>query len=100
MTEAETMPKSIHPYQQQISIKQAEKCTNRIFKASLFEFDFILFKIKQIKNIPTLHCKHAYSCREWAKAMRPQSNLLLFMLKVASTQKILIPTDKDTAEIQ
>ena len=66
MTEAETIPKSIHPYQQQISIKQAQKCINRFFKASLIEWNFVLFKFLRIKNIPALHCKRAYSRREWA----------------------------------
>ena len=61
IAEAETMPKSIHPYQQQINIKQAQKCINGIFKASLFEWNFVLFKILQIKNIPALHCKCASS---------------------------------------
>ena len=36
-----------------------------MFKASLFEFNLILSKILQVKNIPALHCKHAYSGREW-----------------------------------
>ena len=50
---------------------------------SLFEWNFVLFKILQVKNIPALHCKRAYFRRGWAQAMRPQSNLLQFMLKVA-----------------
>ena len=59
------------------------KCINGIFKASLFEWNFVLFKILQVKNIPALHHKRAYFRRGWAQAMRPQSNLLQFMLKVA-----------------
>ena len=34
--------------------------------ASLLEWNFVLFKLLQIKNIPALHCKRAYSRREWA----------------------------------
>ena len=60
-----------------------QKCINGIFKASLFEWNFVLFKILQVKNIPALHYKRAYFRRGWAQAMRPQSNLLQFMLKVA-----------------
>ena len=88
MTEAKTMPKSIHRYQQQISIKSAQKYINRIFKASLFEWNFVLFKFLQIKNIPVLHCK-----REWAYAMRPRSNQRRLMLKTGKTQAIIIPTE-------
>ena len=60
-----------------------QKCINGVFKASLFEWKLIFFKILQVKNIPTLHYKRAYFRRGWAQAMRPQSNLLQFMLKVA-----------------
>ena len=60
-----------------------QKCINGIFKASLFEWNFVLFKILQVKNIPALHYKRAYFRRGWAQTMRPQSNLLQFMLKVA-----------------
>ena len=37
-----------------------------IFKASLFQWNFVLFKILQINNIPVLYCKHAYSRCGWA----------------------------------
>ena len=47
---AETKPKAIHPYQCQIS-----KIYQPIFKAALFEFSYILFKILLIKNIPKPH---------------------------------------------
>ena len=46
--------------------EQQQKCINGIFKASLFEWNFVLFKFLQIKNILALHCKHAYFRREWA----------------------------------
>ena len=45
---AETKPKIINPYQHQIS----KQIYQPIFKAALFEFDCILFKILQLKNIP------------------------------------------------
>ena len=48
---AETKPKIIHPYQRQIS----NKIYQSIFKAALFEFNCILFKILLIKNIPKPH---------------------------------------------
>ena len=47
-TEAETEPKITHRYQHQIS----EKIYQRIFQAALFEFNYNLFKILLIKNIP------------------------------------------------
>ena len=55
MTEAEPKPKLIHPYQQQISINQDKRYANRILKASLFQFYFVLFKTLLIKNIPSRH---------------------------------------------
>ena len=81
------MPKSIHLYQQQISVKKAQKCINGIFKASLFEWNFVLFKILQIKNIPALHCKHAYSRRagprprgqtQWIFVRHPYADLVCY----------------------
>ena len=62
-----------------------KKCINGIFKASLFEWNFVLFKILQTENIPALHCKRAYSRREWAWAMWPRSNQLRLMLKTGKT---------------
>ena len=64
--EAETELKIIHPYQRQISINQDKRCTNMIFKASLFQFDFVLFKILQIKNISSRHFESVHLRHEWA----------------------------------
>ena len=52
--------KLIHPYQQQISVNQDKRYTNRILKASLFQFYFVLFKILLIKNIPSRHFENVH----------------------------------------
>ena len=41
--------------EQQVSINQDKRYTNRILKASLFQFYFVIFKTLLIKNIPSRH---------------------------------------------
>ena len=63
-TEAEPKLKLIHSYQQQISLNQDKRYTNRILKASLFQFYFVLFKILLIKNIPSRHFESVHLRRQ------------------------------------
>ena len=63
--EAEPKLKLIHPYQQQISINQDKRYANRILKASLFQFYFVLFKTLLIKNIPSRHFQSVHLVINW-----------------------------------
>ena len=82
-TEQDTLRKR-KPYRKLfIHIGNKSKMYQWNLQSFFFEWNFVLFKILQVKNIPALHYKRAYFRRGWAQAMRPQSNLLQFMLKVA-----------------
>ena len=50
----------------QHQLLQDKRCANKIFKASLFQFDFVLFKILQIKHIPGRHFESVHLRHEWA----------------------------------
>ena len=54
----------IHISNKSASVKT--RCTNRIFKTSLFQFNFVLSKILLIKNIPSCHFESVHLRHQWA----------------------------------
>ena len=58
-------------------------CTNKILKASLFEFNFVLFKILQIKNIPSCHFESVHLRHEWAQPKSTGCKVVSFVINVA-----------------
>ena len=64
---------------------------NKIFKASLFRFHFVLFKILQIKNIPSHHFEsvHLIMIGPSQKTLNINYKVVSFVINVAYFKHIL-----------
>ena len=88
--EAEPKLKLIHPYQQQISINQDKRYTNRIVKASLFQCYFVLFKIMLIKNIPSCHIESVHLVISRASKKNTQRKMVSVRMNVTCFKPVLV----------
>ena len=70
-------------------ISKDKRCTNKILNAFLFEFNFVLFKILQIKNIPSHHFESVHLCHEWAWPKSTGYKVVSFVINVAYFKHIL-----------